>query len=90
MKHIIAATAILLATSSVMADVEVTQPSNTQIVFTPVACPGKELCNVFHIRYVTNDGIVAFLRDFPSAWMASSTSIEVRTPKGVVRVWSDR
>lgn len=70
--------------------VDVHQASNTQIVFTPVACPNKTQCNVFHIRYVTHAGIVEFSRDIASAWMASNTSIEIRTPKGVVRVWSER
>lgn len=88
--RIVLAALAMVALPANAADFEFSIPSNTQIVFTPVACPEKAQCNVFHVRYVTHDGIVEFSRDIPSAWMASNTSIEVRTPKGTVRIWSER
>lgn len=88
--RIMAIAALLSLAPCMSHSAEVTLPSRTSIAITPVACPEKALCNVFHVRYVKANGVVEFSRDIPSAWMASSTSIEVRTPKGVVRVWSDR
>lgn len=86
----LAAALALIAAMPTAAETTVITPSRTQIVIMPVACPDKALCNVFHARYVTHDGVVEFSRDIPSAWMASSVSIEVRTGKGTVKVWSDR
>lgn len=81
---------LLLAIPSIANAVDVFQEARTSILIIPVACPQKAECNVFHARFIKNDGVVMFSRDIPSKWMASNVSIEVRTEKGVFMVWSDR